>query len=123
MSRPARWVLGSFSLVFAAAFAMCVPNSPEPLFLWICAAFCLLIALGCFSKVARGPAIRVIGAAIFAVYAAYLSQEVTKVWGKPFRPWAHEHWISALEGFVIFGLPGIYVALRGQYPRWDKRAN
>jgi hypothetical protein len=122
MSRPARWVLGSFSLLFAAAFAMSVANSPEPLFLWLCAAFCMLIALGCFSQVARGPAIRVIGATVFAIYAAYAAQEIAKAWGKPFNVWAHEHWISAVEGLITFGLPGVYVALRGRYPKWGKAA-
>ena len=122
MSRPARWTLGCFSLLFAAAFAMSVPNSPEPLFLWICAAFCLLIALGCFSQVARGPAIRVIGATVFAVYAVYVVQEITKARSSPLSVWAHEHWITALEGLVTFGLPGLYVALRGRYPKWGKTA-
>jgi hypothetical protein len=126
MSRPARWVLGSFALLFAVAFAAAVSNSPEPLFLWACAGFCLLISLACFSGVARAPALRLIGAAVFGVYAVGVATEAAKMSRATFDGHIHWSWLTQLEGplegLITFGLPGLCVAIRGRFPAWSKLA-
>jgi len=126
MSRTARWILGCFSLLFAAAFAMAVSNSSEPLFLWCCAGFCLLMSLACFSTVARTPALRVIGATVFGIYAFGLLEQLAKMSRTPFDGHFHWSWLTALEGplegLITFGLPGLYVAIRGRFPSWSKFA-
>lgn len=127
MSRTARWVLGSFALLFAATFATTVSNSPKPLFLWICAGFCVLISLACFSTVAHGPAIRLIGATVFVVYAFYLFDSIGGILRTPLGSHSHWRWLATfegpLEGLIVFGLPGLYVAIRGRYPLWGKAAS
>jgi len=126
MSRTARWVLGSFALLFAVAFATAVNNSPEPFFIWACAGFCLLISLACLSSVARTPALRIIGTAVFTVYAAGVVSAAVRLSRTPFDghvPWS---WLTQLEGpiegLITFGLPGLYVAVRGSFPAWSKFA-
>jgi hypothetical protein len=126
MSRPARWILGSFALLFAVAFATAVNNSPEPLFIWACAGFCLLISLACFSSVARTPALRVIGATVFGVYAAGIASAAARMSRAPFDSHVSWSWLAQLEGplegLITFGLPGLYVAIRGRFPAWSKFA-
>ncbi len=124
MSKTARWVLGSFALLFAVAFAVAVQNSPEPLFLWCCAGFCLLIALACFSTVVRTPVVRIIGAVVFSLYAFYVFQELTRI--SRVTADRNLHWYSLaalhgpIEGLITFGLPGVYFAIRGRLPRWSE---
>src|SRR5580658_8577995 len=119
MSRPARWILGSFALLFAVAFATAVNNSPEPLFIWACGGFCLLISLASFSSVARTPALRVIGATVFAVYAGGVASVAVRMSRTPFDGQGHWSWLTELEGpmegLITFGLPGLYVAVRGRF--------
>ncbi|HTQ59458.1 MAG TPA: hypothetical protein VMI32_04495 [Candidatus Solibacter sp.] len=126
MSRPARWVLGSFAFLFAVVFATAVNNSPEPFFIWACAGFCLLISLACFSSVARTPALRVIGATVFGIYAAGAAAAAAKLSRLPFDGHLHWSWVTQiqgpLEGLITFGLPGLYVAISGRFPLWSKLA-
>jgi hypothetical protein len=88
----------------------------------MCAGFCVLIAVACFSSVARGPAVRVIGSAVFLLYLTYLIFEIRKGIWRPYEGRASEHWVNAIWGLFVFGLPGLYVALRGRYPVWGKGA-
>jgi len=121
MSRTARWVLGSFAFLFAGIFAFTAP-SRSPLALFLPTGFCVLIALACFSQTLRGPATRIIGGVVFLVCVSYLVFEIwtepTKLYSRPSEP----SWTNAVEALIVFGLPGIYVALRGEYPRWGKGA-
>jgi hypothetical protein len=122
MSRGARWTLGMFSLLFSWIFVISNGNSPRPAIGWILAAFCILIAIACFSGTARGPAIRVIGAVVFLLYCGYLVLEMRTGFWRPYQGRGSEHWVNALWGFFVYGLPGIYVALRGFYPPWGYAA-
>ena len=122
MSRGARWLLGIFSLFFAGTFVLTASSSPHPLAVWACAGFCVLSSLACFSSVARGPAIRVIGSVVFLLYVVYLILEVRKGLWRPYEGQGSEHWVNAIKGLFVFGLPGLYVALRGRYPIWGKGA-
>jgi hypothetical protein len=122
MSRGARWTLGAFSLLFSGIFVATSSSSARPYIDWICAAFCVVIALACFSTVARRPSVRVVGAVVFLLYCGYLVLEVRKGLWRPYRGQGSEHWINAVRGLFVYGLPGLYVALRGLYPPWGLRA-
>lgn len=125
MSRGARWVLGSFTLFFAGIFVLTGSPSSGPLaltVLWICAGFCVLISVACLSSVARGPAIRIIGSVVFLLYVAYLILEIRKGLWRPYEGRGSEHWVNAIWGLIVFGLPGLYVAFRGRYPFWGQGA-
>jgi hypothetical protein len=91
--------------------------------LWICAGFCVLISIACFSTIARGPAIRVIGAVVFLSYVVYLVLEIRKGFWRPYEGRGSEHWVNAIWGLLVFGLPGLYVTLRGRYPVWGRGAD
>jgi hypothetical protein len=124
MSRAARWTLGSFALLFAAIFIYSEQLSPSkaPLLLYVLAGFCLLIAVACFGKRWRGPAVRIIGFMVFLAYFSYLAYEVIREPAKPYTGSSEPHWVNAIHGLFLFGLPGLYVALRGKYPKWGKGA-
>ena len=51
MSRAARWILGSFALLFAAIFVYSEQTAPSraPLIIYLFAGLCGLLAVGCFS--------------------------------------------------------------------------
>ena len=125
MSRGARWLLGVFCLFFAGTFAVTASSATETmatLAVWLCAGFCVLIAVACFSSVARGPAVRVIGSVVFLLCLTYLIFEIRKGIWRPYEGRASEHWVNAIWGLFVFGLPGLYVALCGRYPIWGKGA-
>jgi hypothetical protein len=124
MSRGARWTLGSFALLFAAIFVYSEQNAPSkaPLLVYVLAGFCVLIAVACFSRALRGPAVRIIGFMVFLAYAAYLAYELLREPAKSYQGRAEPHWLNALLGLIVFGLPGLYVAIRGKYPKWGKGA-
>jgi hypothetical protein len=124
MSRSARWVLGCFALLFAALFIYSEQLSPSkaPWFVYGLAGFCGLMAVGCFSQRWRGPAIRIIGFVVFLAYALYLGYELVREPGKAYVSRAEPHWMNAIMGLIVFGLPGLYVAVRGKYPKWGKGA-
>jgi hypothetical protein len=126
MSRTSRWILGSFALLFAWTFIAGLPYAPKPWAIWLCAGFCVLIALACFSAVARGAALRVIGATVFVVYVFAVASALADARRTPWDGHFHGRWLGFLkavvEGFLIYGLPGLYVALHGRYPIWGRLA-
>jgi len=124
MSRGARWTLGSFALLFAAILVYSEQNAPSsaPLLVYVLAGFCVLIAVACFSRTSRGPAIRSIGFMVFLAYAAYLAYELLREPAEPYGGRSEPHWLNAMLGLIVFGMPGLYVAVRGKYPRWGKGA-
>lgn len=115
MSGWAKFTIGSFALLFAWIFFISRHGSASHVLSWVLIGFCVLIALACFSRTARTPALRLIGAAIFVAYAFYLVSELRR---GTFRLYS-----GALEGFFVFGLPGLYLALRGIYPSWGRGAS
>ena len=124
MSRSARWILGLFALLFAAIFAYSEQLAPSraPLLVYALAGFCFLIAVACFSRRWRGPAIRVIGFTVFFAYASYLVYELFWEPAKPYVGRSEPHRLNAILGLIVFGLPGLHVAVSGKYPRWGKGA-
>jgi hypothetical protein len=124
MSRGARWTLGSFALLFAAMINWSEHNTPSraPLISYSVLAFCVFIAVACFSRSWRGPAVRVIGITVFLAYVAYLVNELLREPTKAYAGESAPHWLNATRGLIEFGLPGLYVAARGKYPKWGKGA-
>lgn len=86
MSRGARWILGSFALLFAAICVYSEQTAPSraPLLVYVLAGFCGLIAVACFSRAWRGPAVRIIGFMVFFAYASYLVYELLREPAKPY---------------------------------------
>ncbi len=124
MSRGARWTLGSFAVLFAAILFQSERTAPSkaPLISYLVVGFCGLIAVACFGQNWRGPAIRAIGIMVFSATVAYLAYEVLKEPTKPYTGRSEPHWLNAIQALIEFGLPGLYVAVRGKYPRWGKGA-
>jgi len=122
MSSWARITIGIFALFFAWIFVISRAGSPRPGWLYGLAGFCVLIALACFSRTARGPALRIIGATIFLGYVLYLAFELRKGLSQPYEGPGSPHWLNALEGLFVWGMPGLYLALRGVYPSWGRGA-
>lgn len=117
-------MLGSFALLFAAIFVYSEQLAPSkaPFLTYGLAAFCVLIAVACFSRTRRGPAVRIIGLVVFLAYVSYLVYELLAEPTKPYTDRSEPHWLNAIMGLIVFGLPGLYVAVRGIYPAWGKGA-
>jgi peptidoglycan/LPS O-acetylase OafA/YrhL len=117
-------VLGSFALLFAAIFVYSEQSAPSaaPWLVYIFAAFCVFIAVACFSPRLRGPAVRVIGFMVFLGYVSYFAYELLHEPTKPYAGRSEPHWFNAIMGLIVFGLPGLYVAVRGKYPNWGTGA-
>jgi hypothetical protein len=124
MSRSSRWVLGCFALLFAGIFIYAdrITPSENSLLLYGPVAFCGLIAVACFTRTWRGPAVRIIGFAVFIAYVSYLVYELIREPAKPYAGMSEPHWLNAIIGLVAFGLPGLYVTVRGKYPTWGQGA-
>ena len=122
MSGWAKFTIGIFALLFAWIFVISRNGSTNQVISWVLAGFCVLIALACFSRTARAPALRVIGATIFLGYLFYLVSELRKGIFRPYPGGSSPHWLNAVEGLLVFGLPGLYLALRGIYPNWGRGA-
>ncbi len=124
MRRGTRQTLGGCALLFAAFFLFLALRSPyKPLILLALPPFvCLLIAAACFSEVLHKPASRIIGLSVSLLCFAYLVFEIrTEPWS-PYGGLGEPHWLHAALAFLVFGLPGIYVAVRGEYPAWGRSA-
>ena len=124
MSRGSRWVLACFALIFGAIFIYSerVAPSKSSVMAYGAAAFCGLIAVACFTRTRRGPAVRIIGLTVFLAYVSYLVYELIREPAKPYPGMTEPHWLNAIIGLVVFGLPGLYVTVRGNYPTWGQGA-
>ena len=124
LSRGARWTLGIFALLFGAMFVFSEQTaaSSAPMLVYLLAGFCGLIAVACFSQTWRGPAVRIIGFMVFVTYVFYIAHELRGGPAKPHIEKSESHWLDAILGLIVFGLPGLYVAFRGRYPKWGEWA-
>lgn len=120
MSLSARWILGLFALLFAAILIYSEQLAPSrvPWLVYVLAAFCGLIALACFSRTWRGAAIRIIGFMVFLAYASYVVHELFWERAKPYTGRSEPHWLNAILGLIVYGLPGLYFAVGGL--KWGK---
>lgn len=124
MSRGARWTLGCFAMVFAACFLEATWSAPSksPILDVLLPMFCTLIAMACFVQGWRGPAVRIIGAIVFVATVCYLVFELVNAPRKPYTGSSEPHWFNAIRALAGFGLPGLYVAVRGVFPAWGTGA-
>ena len=122
MSSGAKRILGSFAILFALIFVDTARNSSAPWLDCSLVAFCLAIAIACFSKKGRVPALKFIGITVFLAYLSYFVWEITTNFRKPYAGPAQAHWLNAILGMFTFGLPGLYVMLKGVYPKWGLRS-
>ncbi|MBZ5528657.1 MAG: hypothetical protein LAN71_12230 [Acidobacteriia bacterium] len=124
MRRRVRWTVGGCALLFAAFFLFLALRSPhKPLILLALPPFfCLLIAAASFSDILHKTASRIIGLAASLLSLAYLVIEIRSQPWSPYPGLGEPHWLHAALAFLVFGLPGIYVAVRGEYPAWGKAA-
>jgi hypothetical protein len=119
VSLPACVTIG----VLAACAAICLaglglsqgpnlPNGTWPAF--AAAGFWAVVAVACLAPRTRPVTLRVIGAAVFGFYAAYVvvsfdSKNVLLS-------------LVSLVGCTVFGIPSVYVLVRGRYPSWGLAA-
>jgi len=122
MSRDAKWILGVFATLFVLVFAFTLRNSTNKWATGALIAFCLAIAIACFSSKGRKASIRFLGSFVFLTYVSYFLWEISTGLHKAYEGLNQAHWINALLGTFLFGLPGIYVAIKGIYPAWGLRA-
>jgi O-antigen ligase len=121
MSRGARWTLGVFCLFFAWTFYYVGQGSPSAdlrtrIASGAFAGLCLLISFTCFFRHGRSLIVRFLGGLIFLTYVAYFAHEFWFTRAKPYEDIGTPHWINALVGFFVWGLPGLYMALHGIWP-------
>lgn len=121
MSRSARWVLGAFALCFAFSFwlASALSAARPSLLERLLFCFCALIAVACFSQYLREMALRLIGGMVFVISIWYVLVEF-KTEPHNLYSWHGPSVINSALFMLVFGLPGLYVALRGHYPKWGK---
>jgi hypothetical protein len=81
--------------------------------------FCLAGAAACLVPASRPITLRLVGGAVFLAFLGYL---IHTGLGGPL--WSSSRstpsLLGAIAAFSTFGLPGGYVAIKGQYPRWGK---
>lgn len=122
MSRWARWTIGAVILIFGLEMMVYWPPGTHPLtetgFFLILG----IIEIACFSKIGRPIAVRVIGAGVFFSYLAYFLYEFLDPITESYQGVGQEHWMNALFGLLLYGLPGLYVAGAGEYPHWGVHA-
>jgi hypothetical protein len=128
MSRGATIMLGSTLLLLALGFAGVAwftsgldGQRASTIGMIVLAVFCLVGALACSSAASRPVTLRLIGATVFLVFAAYLIEMAMKgpVFGKTR---SEPSLASAIVAFLVFGLPAGYIAFRGLYPNWGRHA-
>jgi Na+-driven multidrug efflux pump len=117
-------VLGVLAFAFAAV-AWCTSQLEEmrvgAIAMVFLGGFCLTGALACFLPAIRPIALRLIGATVFLVFFGYLAGMVIS---GPLQGSSRGEMslINSIVGFLVFGLPAGYVAVKGQYPRWGRHA-
>jgi hypothetical protein len=58
----------------------------------------------------------------FFATVSYFVYELLNEPTKPYTGRSEPHWLNAIQALIVFGLPGLYVAVRGEYPKWGKGA-
>lgn len=126
MSRSMSILLGITLAILAVGFAGVAWFSmgleqmrAATLVLPILCLFCLAGAMACLVPASRPVTLRVVGGAVFLACLGYL---IAMALGGPL--WSGTRstpsLVKAFAAFSAFGMPGGYVALKGEFPRWGK---
>jgi hypothetical protein len=83
------------------------PGGPWPFI--ALAAFWAAVAVACLTRSYRRTAVRFIGGTVAIAYFAYALYTI----GTP-------DFLLALQGLLVFGATGAYVAFHGIYPKWGR---
>ena len=122
MSRWARWTIAIAVLLLGwEVIALSPPGehlSAEAGLLL----FLGMIVIACLSKTGRPVALRVVGGTVFFAYLAYFFYEFLDPIPETYKGINQEHWVNALFGLLLYGLPGLYVAATAGYPKWGIHA-
>ena len=130
MSRGARWLLGAAMLVIAAGFAAIPLMRPAPNFRpsFVTLAFVgfpTLIAVACFFPAGRPVTLRLIAATVLALSFGYVAIQVAAFplgRGNRGAGRTQPSLQNSLMFLATFGLPSVYVLVRGRYPGWGRHA-
>jgi FtsH-binding integral membrane protein len=116
MSKGSRIAIGVVAIIAAIGFLNSAMNPASvkaaPIVFYGLAAFCGVIAIACFSHKAHPVTLRIIGGTVFATFAVYAYDSIIN---NP-RP------MQAICGFLVWGLPSGYLAIKGKYPDWGMGA-
>lgn len=114
MSKGTQIFLGIVFALAAAQFAyfgatqgMYMPAGATPFY--GTSAFCAVIAIACLAKASRPLTLRIIGAVISIAFVFYA-----------YDSYGGKNFVKALAGCFVFGFPGAYLAVTGNYPSWGE---
>ena len=111
MSRGSRIAIGIAALLSAAAFLKSAFNPiglpVGAIVFYGMALFCGIIAMACFFPKGNPVTLRIIGVVIFSSYIIY--------WCSSFGT---QNFTRATIGFLMWGIPSGYLAVKGKYPSW-----
>lgn len=123
MSAFSRWTIAVFCILGTIGLVVvCISSGVEPgqqRAFGVLGVFLMLIAVACFPGPGRAVAVRLLGATVFAVCVGYIFTESRHPLPaiQNYRR-SEPNPINAVIAFLLFGLPGGYVALWGKFPRW-----
>src|SRR5260370_34721592 len=125
MSAWARWSLGVAALLAGASVLLSgIPPVPPLGAAAIIVVFGLIV-IACFSEVGRPMAVRIIGGAISFTYFCFVLIAIDPGYstrlGIDFevKPW--KAFLGAFLGFLLWGVPGLYVMITGKFPWWWRK--
>jgi hypothetical protein len=105
--------IGSCFIALGAALGAAMPKGPLPFY--VLGLFCCVVAAACLLPGSRRVTLRIVRATICGVYVCYVLSEL----GNPIKMGKADI-IGAVAGFLVFGLPGGYLAVTGRYPVWGR---
>lgn len=125
MSRWARWSIGVAALLGGSSLLLAADHPIPPLEAAIIVGGFGLILVACFSEIGRPVAVRVIGAAVSFTYFAYLLISIDSYYSPrlaiDFEVKPSVVFLRALAGFLLWGVPGLYVMITGKFPWWWRK--
>lgn len=84
-----------------------------------------LVLVACFSDVGRPVAVRIIGGAVSFTYFCFLVVSLSPGYSRRLGVDVEgESWkmlVGAVMGFLLWGLPGLYVMITGKFPWWWRK--
>jgi hypothetical protein len=120
MNRWYFWVLAPVMLAtaFGLPFLVEPPSWQGYVILYVFCATLVLATTGLARPVRFGWALRCVAAVVLLAYLAYVGSETVAWWyGKPFgfdSDRARANLFNALRGLLVFGLPAVYLLIRGR---------